>query len=442
MKADKIIIGLMLGLFFIGVVGANVITTTLQTADTENLEDTYVESDDANDNFGGRTDLEIQNDTSGTFHRFSYIKFNVSSVLNANSIVGCTLLLYMESEALDVGESVNISIHHSFNQTWNEYNLTYNNRLAGSQINSTPEDNVTFYDGDSAGWYSWNCTNAMKYELNRQNESISFALLPRTAIGTTTPDQIRFTSKEGATSSNRPILNITHTDNVNPLTTISSPLNQTYNNRTILFNVTATDDYMDSCLYSLDSGTTNITMTNVGSAYNATNSSMTLGSHTANFYCNDTSGNMNNTESVTFSVRWGGSLANRIRLNENQGTTAYDISGFANNGTITGATWANDAIDVLLTLNTDYTISGATFTLIHNEFAWSLITATYTIGVSSESATSIEELQSNLTEGTRSIGAVVPNVFKILAVIVVLAVIVLLIVYVRRLREGSGLGNL
>ncbi|MHA1482091.1 MAG: LamG domain-containing protein [Candidatus Heimdallarchaeaceae archaeon] len=92
-------------------------------------------------------------------------------------------------------------------------------------------------------------------------------------------------------------------DIINPNVTITIPLNQTYNINSFDFNVTALDETgMDSCLYSLDSGVNNITMTNSGNEWNGTNTSMLEGSHTISYYCNDTSDNLNNTESVTFFI--------------------------------------------------------------------------------------------------------------------------------------------
>ena len=44
----------------------------------------------------------------------------------------------------------------------------------------------------------------------------------------------------------------------------------------------------------------------------------------------------------------------QYKLNENQGTIAYDVSGNGNNGTITGASWNNDGIRVALTNLVDY----------------------------------------------------------------------------------------
>ena len=91
-----------------------------------------------------------------------------------------------------------------------------------------------------------------------------------------------------------------------PDVTINSPLNQSYTTTTILFNVTALDETeMSNCDYTLDGGLNNFTMTNAATSidnYNATNSTMKQGSSTVNFYCKDTSDNLNNSEEVTFLI--------------------------------------------------------------------------------------------------------------------------------------------
>jgi hypothetical protein len=50
----------------------------------------------------------------------------------------------------------------------------------------------------------------------------------------------------------------------------------------------------------------------------------------------------------------------RLKFNENTGSTAYDVSGYGNNGTILGATWQNDGIILTLTDGVDYTLDKAT----------------------------------------------------------------------------------
>jgi len=50
-------------------------------------------------------------------------------------------------------------------------------------------------------------------------------------------------------------------------------------------------------------------------------------------------------------------------------------------------------------------------------------------------------LTGNLTEGTAELGGQLPNVFKILAVVLVLAGIVILILYISRMRQVGGGGG-
>lgn len=92
-------------------------------------------------------------------------------------------------------------------------------------------------------------------------------------------------------------------DSEPPNVTIVTPTNSTYNTTTIVFNFTAVDETaMDSCFYQIDGGA-NLTMTNTtASSFNATNLSMTQGSHTIRALCNDTSDNFNLTETVTFFI--------------------------------------------------------------------------------------------------------------------------------------------
>ena len=60
---------------------------------------------------------------------------------------------------------------------------------------------------------------------------------------------------------------------------------------------------VDDCLYSLNQGLVNYSMTNsTASFYNATNTTMLNQSHKVNFYCNDTSRNINGSEFAEFVV--------------------------------------------------------------------------------------------------------------------------------------------
>jgi len=92
-------------------------------------------------------------------------------------------------------------------------------------------------------------------------------------------------------------------DSTPPQINITSPLNTTYTTNSINFNISS-NEALSLCEFTINNWVTNYTMTlnssNTGANY--TNSTMSQGSHIAKFWCNDTSNNINNTESVTFFI--------------------------------------------------------------------------------------------------------------------------------------------
>lgn len=90
-----------------------------------------------------------------------------------------------------------------------------------------------------------------------------------------------------------------------PTITIQSPTATTYTSTTIDFNITL-DEEGDTCIYSLNNFLTNYTMTKQGYVNEfkstGTHAGLQEGSNTLIFRCNDTSGNINDTTSITFTV--------------------------------------------------------------------------------------------------------------------------------------------
>ncbi|PIY81390.1 hypothetical protein COY79_02900, partial [Candidatus Pacearchaeota archaeon CG_4_10_14_0_8_um_filter_35_169] len=128
--------------------------------------------------------------------------------------------------------------------------------------------------------------------------------------GVTCSDCYNFTSLSAATV----IFNVTGFSNYSigeapnnaPTVTINFPANQTYNKTSLPLNFNVSLNEEGSVYYSLDTGINNVTMFNetaglIGLFFNATNSSIANGSYTFNVYANDTSGNLNYTENITFS---------------------------------------------------------------------------------------------------------------------------------------------
>ena len=94
-----------------------------------------------------------------------------------------------------------------------------------------------------------------------------------------------------------------NSDTTAPLITIISPLNTTYSISSINFNISANEN-LSFCSVTLNNWVTNYTMTinATGTGANYTNTSIGDGSYTSKFWCNDSSGNINNTEQVTFAI--------------------------------------------------------------------------------------------------------------------------------------------
>lgn len=77
-----------------------------------------------------------------------------------------------------------------------------------------------------------------------------------------------------------------------------------------------------------------------------------------------------------------GGLVARLKMDENSGLLAHDVSGLNNSGTINGASWANDGslVTVISTLN--YTINTGTglLTILNSDYYWSRLAVSYNYG--------------------------------------------------------------
>ncbi|MFH1641356.1 MAG: LamG-like jellyroll fold domain-containing protein, partial [Nanoarchaeota archaeon] len=93
-------------------------------------------------------------------------------------------------------------------------------------------------------------------------------------------------------------------DTTPPKLTIISPTAITHTTNRIEFNISA-NEQLDSCHYSIDNWATNVSMVAVNTTYLNKSSTITDGTYTAEFFCNDTLNNINMTENVTFTIDTG-----------------------------------------------------------------------------------------------------------------------------------------
>jgi hypothetical protein len=92
-------------------------------------------------------------------------------------------------------------------------------------------------------------------------------------------------------------------DTVAPKITFNHPTNTTYTDSNMTFNITTSED-VQYCNFSLNSGLTNVSMTNVSSmtGWNYTNTSIADGTYTVVYNCMDFYNNTNSTANVTFTI--------------------------------------------------------------------------------------------------------------------------------------------
>ncbi len=110
---------------------------------------------------------------------------------------------------------------------------------------------------------------------------------------------IRFYANDTVGNMNQSAL-VYFTVDVTPTLTIQSPTSTTYATASVWFNITGSET-LNWSAYSLD-GAANVTMVNSSGNWNRQNASMADGSHNVKFYANDSSGNMGNSSTISFSV--------------------------------------------------------------------------------------------------------------------------------------------
>ncbi len=201
--------------------GEDSTTIQLQDADTENMEDMSVGEDIDR----GTTSFFYLSDVASSLHRV-YIKFNITSIPAEMTIDSAIIYLY-EYEVIFEGGFTVVS-HHVYDDTWDghdETDMTWANQVCGTNFDDSTDCNLTIEDttavGITPGWYSWSVVNMFNTEYDNNNKNLTIVL--RTTTEGSDNDYIGFRSKEYATTSLRPYLNITYSE---PVTECSPTLNQ------------------------------------------------------------------------------------------------------------------------------------------------------------------------------------------------------------------------
>lgn len=136
-------------------------------------DDTYVDSNNTNSNYGGQNDLDIEYWILGTaIYQYVYkdlvwLKFDLSTVPNGAAIDEATLQLY----AYVVGETFYVHASSCSDNSWTESTLTYSNMPS---YNATSMDTaVVAYNNQ---WYNWSVVDAIINALNSHHKVLTIVL--------------------------------------------------------------------------------------------------------------------------------------------------------------------------------------------------------------------------------------------------------------------------
>ncbi|MCF7910581.1 hypothetical protein K9L16_02830, partial [Candidatus Pacearchaeota archaeon] len=242
-----------------------------------------------------------------------YYKNNFSINKNLTQGGGAIRSVYADSDYIYAGGSdTNVQVYYknnlSFKQILSESGLSVNSVYADSDYiySGGMDDKVQVYYKRELLYNQTSASNGsdVNYTWSGLNGNTLYKWQADVTDGydTKTSDVWNFTTS--ASDSNPPEV------------AIISPLNQNYSTSSIWFNISANDSLseMGSCWYNLNYGN-NITMSNSSDIYYSQNTSVPDGSYTAYFFCNDSNGLLNDSESVSFEVDATGPVISNARIN-------------------------------------------------------------------------------------------------------------------------------
>jgi len=204
--------------------GDNSTTIILQTNDTENLEDTYVNSDDPTGAYPLAKSFQIgwQATCSATATcTETYVKWDLlgAGISAGSTINNATLNYNLITSTLDAGESTRVSFFHLYNQTWREEEPTWNTRISINPTQQFNGVNVSSYTFINSGvcasncWIPFHVTEIVQDSLDLGEQNLSIYTNVTLVSGSPgLADFVTIRTKEENDASLRPYLNITYTE--------------------------------------------------------------------------------------------------------------------------------------------------------------------------------------------------------------------------------------
>ena len=156
--------------------------------------DSYVRASSATSNFGSAQALTVQQGSSTSNQRWTYVKFDLTSVPTISS----ARVRLFGAVSATTSTLVQTAVYPVSATTWTETGLTWSNRPASG---TTALAMVTIVgNSTTARWYELDVTAYLRAEKAAGRNVVALALKN---LANSTP-YVTFSSKEAATAANRP----------------------------------------------------------------------------------------------------------------------------------------------------------------------------------------------------------------------------------------------
>jgi len=193
--------------------GDNSTTIVLQTADTENLEDSWYFATGTVKN-GADTDLDVLFGTAA--NRTAILKYDISSIPSNQDILSANISFFITLNELDATtEGFNLSAHRVYpSYAWDESTISGSIKpQPGTDFNVTASGKFRAFGGtgEPTGWQEINLTSAIQQDYADGADNSSFIIQGLDKFGAPgDTDLISFASKENSNTTRRPKLTITY----------------------------------------------------------------------------------------------------------------------------------------------------------------------------------------------------------------------------------------
>jgi hypothetical protein len=203
----EIVIVLVLSLVLVPALSIKTVNAQAGQVIFKPSDDTYVDSNNPNSNYGEQNYLQITNCNSqinSAYESIVWLKFNLSSVPDGAVIDGATLQLRTSS----VNGSFNVNaysgsdfLNASAVVSWTELTLTYSNMPS---YNTTSMDSVLVATNNQR--YNWSVVDAVRDALDSTARTVTMVLFDPSPHGLLS--SISFNSKEFSISDYAPTLTV------------------------------------------------------------------------------------------------------------------------------------------------------------------------------------------------------------------------------------------